>query len=58
MEEWLTSHQSALPDEALVPTHGDISPKNFLITPHGLLMVDWDDVALADPLRDLGPLLW
>lgn len=57
-EEWLASHQSALADEALVPTHGDISPKNFLITSHGLLMVDWDDVALADPLRDLGPLLW
>jgi len=57
-EEWLATHQPALQDADLVPTHGDISPKNFLITSHGLLMVDWEDVALADPIRDLGPLLW
>ncbi len=57
-EEWLTTHRPVLPDAELVPTHGDISPKNFLITPRGLIMIDWDDVALADPMRDLGPLLW
>ncbi|MGH2452640.1 MAG: phosphotransferase [Candidatus Rokuibacteriota bacterium] len=56
--EWLTAHQPALPDDELVPTHGDISPKNFLITPRGLIMIDWEDAALADPMRDLGPLLW
>jgi len=57
-EEWLVTHQQPLPDDELVPTHGDISPKNFLITSDGPLMVDWDDMALADPMRDLGPLLW
>jgi aminoglycoside phosphotransferase (APT) family kinase protein len=57
-EEWLTTHHPLLSDDELVPTHGDISPKNFLITPRGLIMIDWDDVALADLMRDLGPLLW
>lgn len=41
----------------LVPTHGDPNPKNFILT-DDLYLVDWDDLALSDPLRDLGQLLW
>jgi hypothetical protein len=41
----------------LVPTHGDPNPKNFILT-NDLYLVDWDDLALSDPLRDVGQLLW
>lgn len=51
--------QSRLLEEVgLVPTHGDLSRKNFLITDKQIFLVDWDEVALADPLRDVGPFLW
>lgn len=39
-------------------THGDLSRKNFLPTPDRTYLVDWDAVALSDPMRDLGPFLW
>jgi hypothetical protein len=41
----------------LVPTHGDPNPKNFILT-DDLYLVDWDDLALSDPRRDVGQLLW
>lgn len=43
---------------APVPTHGDLSRKNFLPTRDRIFLVDWDAVSLSDPLRDIGPLLW
>jgi hypothetical protein len=43
---------------ALVPTHPDPSPVNMLVTENSLLMIDWDDVSLSDPLRDAGVMLW
>ncbi|MPZ13480.1 MAG: phosphotransferase [Chloroflexi bacterium] len=42
----------------LVPTHGDPSYTNFLVIDIRTFLVDWDDLMLADPLRDIGPLLW
>lgn len=47
-----------LDEVALVPTHGDPSRKNFLIVDAGAVLVDWDELRLADPMRDLGPLVW
>lgn len=41
-----------------VPVHADPSPVNMLVTAHGLTMVDWDDVLLSDPLRDVGLIVW
>jgi len=41
-----------------VPTHGDISRKNFLLTSDRILLVDWDEASPSDPMRDIGPLLW
>jgi hypothetical protein len=41
----------------LVPTHGDPNPKNFILTDQ-LYLVDWDDLALSSPLRDVAQLLW
>ncbi len=55
---WLVGRQPNVPEDALVPTHGDVNRKNFLITPSRVVIIDWDDIALADPLRDVGPLIW
>ena len=41
----------------LVATHGDPNRKNLILT-DGVYLVDWDDLALSDPLRDIGQLLW
>jgi hypothetical protein len=41
----------------LVPTHGDPNWKNFVLS-EDLFLVDWDEVALSDSLRDIGQLLW
>lgn len=41
----------------LVATHGDPNRKNFVLT-NGVYLVDWDELALSDPLRDVGQLLW
>ena len=42
----------------LAPTHADPSPANILVTTHGMTMLDWDDVLLSDPMRDVGLVLW
>lgn len=42
----------------LVPVHPDPNTKNMLLFADTLLMVDWDDIQLSDPMRDIGPLLW
>ena len=42
----------------LAPTHADPSPANILVTAQGMTMLDWDDVLLSDPMRDVGLVLW
>jgi len=42
----------------LVPNHSDPNYKNMLVTDKGLMMVDWDDIVLSDPMRDVGLILW
>lgn len=42
----------------LVPTHGDPNLTNFLLAGDRAYIVDWDDAALSDPMRDIGQLLW
>ncbi len=42
----------------LVPTHADPNSKNFLLTSKGIMMVDWDDIILSDPMKDIGVMLW
>ena len=42
----------------LVPNHSDPNYKNMLVTTNGLMMVDWDDIGLSDPMRDVGLILW
>jgi len=40
-------------DLELVPCHGDFSPKNVLVAPNGLVLLDWDRFRLADAARDI-----
>jgi thiamine kinase-like enzyme len=42
----------------LVPIHKDPNPSNLLITKDGLVMVDWDDIRLSDPMQDISLILW
>lgn len=42
----------------LVPVHPDPSSANMLVTDQGLILVDWDDLLLSDPMRDAGLLVW
>ncbi len=43
---------------AAVPTHGDPNASNFIVPRRHPYVVDWDDAALADPMRDIGQILW
>ncbi len=48
---------SLLP-EPLVPVHNDPSPTNILWAGSRLVLLDWDEITLSDPMRDTGVLLW
>lgn len=50
-----SSHVSQL---APVPVHTDPNTKNMLVHHANLLLIDWDEVTLSHPLRDLGIMLW
>lgn len=56
--ERLKDWSKDLPSAALVPVHPDPNTKNMLLCGDALVMVDWDDVQLSDPMRDAGLLLW
>ncbi|MBV9281139.1 MAG: aminoglycoside phosphotransferase family protein, partial [Chloroflexi bacterium] len=47
-----------IPFGPIGPVHLDPNLKNFILTPERVYLIDWDDVTLSDPLRDVGPLLW
>jgi spectinomycin phosphotransferase len=42
-----------VPDGGLVVTHGEPHPGNLIDTNGGLVLIDWDTVAVARPERDL-----
>ncbi len=54
LKDWSKRLQPAI----LVPIHPDPNTKNILLRGDGLVMVDWDDIQLSDPMRDVGLLLW
>jgi thiamine kinase-like enzyme len=56
--EELKARSKNLQAVPLVPVHPDPNTKNILLTGDSLLMVDWDDIQLSDPMRDAGLLLW
>lgn len=41
------------PSVELVPSHGDFSPRNVLVTPRGLRLIDLDRLQAAPPGRDV-----
>lgn len=41
------------PSDELVPSHGDFSPRNVLVTPAGLRLIDLDRLQAAPPGRDV-----
>ncbi|MFZ2504542.1 MAG: phosphotransferase [Nocardioides sp.] len=43
-----------LPEEELVVSHGDFSPRNLLQADAGLVLIDFDRVQHASPWRDVG----
>ena len=54
----LKNHAHTLSSDKLVPVHPDPNTKNMLLVDTRLMMVDWDDLQLSDPMRDAGLLLW
>ena len=46
--------REALPTDAYVPTHGDFTTRNVVVTTTGLCLIDLDRVRLAAPGRDVG----
>ncbi len=52
--ERLKARSKQLQAVPLVPVHPDPNTKNILLTSDSLLMVDWDDIQLSDPMRDAG----
>jgi hypothetical protein len=41
------------PPAALVASHGDFSPRNVLVSPGRLALIDWDRFQWAEPARDV-----
>ena len=54
LKAWSTQLQAV----ALVPVHPDPNTANIMLSNESILMVDWDDMQLSDPMRDIGLLLW
>ncbi|MHA3835988.1 aminoglycoside phosphotransferase family protein [Terrabacter sp. AAH1] len=48
-------------DDPLVVNHGDFSPRNLIVSGHGLVLIDFDRLQMADPVHDVayfGAWLW
>lgn len=41
-----------------VPIHADPNITNFILCKEEIFIVDWDDIHLSDPMRDIGQFLW
>ena len=54
----LTNLAGRLEIATTVASHGDPNATNVLAAANRLLLVDWDDLRTADPMRDLGQLAW
>lgn len=56
--EQLKSWANRLQPVSLVPVHPDPNTKNILLFDDKMVMVDWDEIHLSDPMRAIGLLFW
>ena len=56
--EGVVASAASVPDVPLGASHGDPNGSNIIVAGDRLLLVDWDDLRRADPLRDLGQVAW
>ena len=54
----LKNQACSMRSDILIPVHSDPNTKNMLLVDTRLMMVDWDNLQLSDPMRDTGLLLW
>lgn len=55
----LIEQEAAFEGVRAVPIHGDVWSDNILIEPSGgSLLIDWDGLAIGDPVLDCATLLW
>lgn len=54
----LQTQARRLQPTALVPVHADPNTSNMLVVGSAFYLVDWDEITLSDPLRDIGLILW
>lgn len=47
-----------LEEARLVPIHNEPNTTNMLVSGPKLVFIDWDEILLADPMRDIGNFLW
>ncbi len=45
---------SQLSHVSLAPVHADPNPQNILLYQNTLVLADWDEILLSDPMRDVG----
>ncbi|HEU5377240.1 MAG TPA: phosphotransferase [Ktedonobacteraceae bacterium] len=43
-----------LPAVSLAPVHADPNPQNILLCQDTMVLADWDEILLSDPMRDVG----
>jgi thiamine kinase-like enzyme len=49
---------AALEAVELAPVHAEPNNRNMLLDGERLVMVDWDEIRLGDPVQDTGQMLW
>lgn len=56
--EGYEQHLPLIEGEGLEPSHCDPNPGNVLVTTTTAYLIDWDQLHLSDPLRDIAQVLW
>jgi aminoglycoside phosphotransferase (APT) family kinase protein len=54
----LKDKAASFDDVALTPVHNEPNTGNMLVRRDQLMFIDWDEVLLSDPMRDVGVFLW
>ncbi len=49
---------AALEAVELRPVHAEPNNQNMLLPGERLIMIDWDEIRLGDPVQDMGQILW